>query len=170
MKRARLSPILLAMTLGLLPAIASAQTNTDFANITASANVAAAIDVQTGNNLLFGTVLPNVSKAIAVTDAGAGTFLVVGAASATVDLSFTLPGPLTGTGGNLTITNWDAQANTANDPTGGTNFDPSAGLTGTSLGAGTLYIFIGAEVQPTNTQAAGTYQGTITLTATYNSI
>jgi hypothetical protein len=58
--------------------------------------------------------------------------------------------------------------NTANDPSAGaTNFTPSAGATTNLSGIGELYVFLGGQVDATSQFTAGTYNGTVTLTASY---
>lgn len=145
---------------------ASAQSD----DILVTANVFQALTVSGTNNLAFGNVFPGVNKTVAPADAGSGRFSITGQASVPVDLTFTLPGSLSDGGGNtLPIANWDGLHNTANVTGGATGFTPSGTATTVNLsGAGQLFIFIGAQVQPAGNQAAGSYQGTVTLTVAYN--
>ena len=157
----------LAVTVALAtaPAAASAQ-----ASITATANVATALTVAAGNNLDFGMVIPGFSKAIAVSDATAGTFSMVGGAGAEVLFSFSsLPANLTdGLGNNLPISSYTGVHNTVSDPVAGAvTFTPSVGATVNLSGTGGLFVFIGGTADAAASPPNGTYTGTVTLTAAY---
>ncbi len=141
-------------------------------NITATADVQTPLSVTGSADLDFGNVFPGVNKAVAYTDAvNAGQWDITGEAAAEVTLSFTaLPANLTFGANNLPIvySATDAGYNTADNPAAATSFDPSAGATTNLEGAtGALYVWIGGTVQPTETQPAGTYTGTITLDVAY---
>jgi len=165
MRTAKLSVVVLAL-LALSAVAAQAQTNN--ASITASAVVQTPINVTAGNNLDFGNVFPGVAKIVAVGDAGAGTWSVVGQASANVNLTFNLPATLSDGANTLPIASYTAHHNPVNAPAGGTNFTPSAVATSTALSAGgLLFVFIGATVTPATNQAAGTYTGSLTMTVVY---
>ena len=138
------------------------------ANITAIANVFAPITVAGTQSLDFGDVFPGVSKAVAANDASSGRFSLTGQASADVNLTFTLPTQLTSGGNNMPIGSWVGLTNTTNTPAGGTSFTPSASATASAFGgSGSLFVFVGGTVTPAANQAAGTYTGTVTLTAAY---
>jgi uncharacterized protein DUF4402 len=157
---------LVVLALMAFSAVAQAQTNN--ASITASAVVQTPINVTAGNNLTFGNVFPGVAKVVAVADAGAGSWSVVGQASANVNLTFNLPATLSDGANTLPIASYTAHHNTVNAPAGGTNFTPSAVATSTALSAGgLLFVFIGATVTPATNQAAGTYTGSLTMTVVY---
>ena len=120
------------------------------------------------NDLAFGSVFPGLNKTIAVTDAGAAAFSVQGQANASVNLTFTTPATLANGGNSLTIGSWAARRNTTNSSASGTDFTPSSSATSATLSSGgALYLFVGATVQPTASQAAGTNTGTLTLTVVY---
>ena len=69
---------------------------------------------------------------------------------------------------NLPIGTWTGYRNTTNSQTGGTAFTPSAAATAAAFsGTGGLFVFVGATVSPAAAQAAGSYTGTVTLTAAY---
>jgi spore coat protein U-like protein len=139
------------------------------ANINVSANVFQAISVSGAEDLDFGNVFPGVAKTIAVGDGGAGRFDATGQASANVNMTFTLPASLAGPGGNtLTIGSWAGCTNPTNTTVSCTAFVPAATAVGTQFGnPGNLFIWIGATVSPTPTQAAGSYTGTVQLTLAY---
>jgi hypothetical protein len=138
------------------------------ANIQALASVNQAITVSGARNLDFGTVFPGVNKAIVVTDATSGRFDLTGQASANVNVSFTLPTNLVNGANNLVIANWTGCRNATNTTASCTAFTPSAIATAAAFsGTGALFVWVGAQVQPTAAQAAGSYTGTVTLTAAY---
>ncbi len=155
-----------ATVAGLLALTASAGM-AQSANIQATATVLSAINVTGAVPLAFGNVTPNVAKTVGVV--GGGRFDLTGQASANVNIAFTLPTQLTSGGNNLAIGTYTAYHNTTNSASsGGTAFTPSASVTPTAFGAGgTLFVFVGATVSPTAVQAAGTYTGTVQLTAAY---
>ena len=154
---------LVAMTLG-VASVASAQ-NSASMNVTAA--VQQPITVVAAANLDFGNVFPGVNKSVAVNDAAAGRFNVLGQASAPVSLTFVLPANLTFGGNNLPIANWTGNHNTAATPTG-TGFTPSAAATAATLSAsGQLFVYIGAQVTPAINQTAGNYTGTVQMTVVY---
>jgi hypothetical protein len=155
----------LAAALSLGAAAAEAQTS---ANIQATATVLSAVTVSGGNDLQFGNVTPGVNKTVAVADAGAGRFDVTKGANQGVTLAFTLPANLTSGGNNLPIGTWTGGWNTTNTPAGATSFTPSAGGANTAVTAATtLFVFVGATVSPAAAQAAGSYSGTVTMSAVY---
>jgi hypothetical protein len=126
------------------------------------------ITVTKTNDLDFGNVFPGLNVSIGVTSASAAAFSIQGQASANVNLTFTLPSTITSGANNLTIGTWVARRNTTNSSASGTDFTPSASATSAVLsGSGALYVFVGATVQPTVSQAAGTYTGTATMTVVY---
>lgn len=159
----KLTMVLIALTLAGV-SVAPAQNN---ASITVSANVQAPITVVGAANLDFGNVFPGVNKSVTVTDAAAGRFNVLGQASAPVSFTFVLPGNLSAGANLLPIANWTGNHNTSAAPTG-TGFTPSAAATAATLSAsGQLFVYIGAQVTPSVSQAAGTYTGTVQITVVY---
>lgn len=156
---------LLSAALLAAPAVAQAQVS---GNISAQATVLQPLVVTGANTLDFGNVFPGVNKSVAVTDATAGRFDVTGVASSNVELTFTLPANLSDGGVNtMPITAWTGNHNGTNSPTG-TGFTPSGAATAAALsGAGALFVFVGATVQPAGAQVAGLYTGQVDLTVSY---
>ena len=143
----------------------SAQNN---ASATVSATVQQPITVTKNNDLSFGSVFPGVDKSIAVTAGGAAKFTVAGQASTPVNLTFTIPATIASSGNNLTLASWTGHHATTDVTSGGTTFTPSASATSATLsGSGALYVYVGATAQPTSTQAAGSYSGSMTMTVVY---
>ena len=159
----RVSAVLAAfLTLGAMPAVAQS------ANITATATVFQAITVTGAQNLDFGNVFPGVNKTIPVSAGSAGRFDLTGQLSAPVQVAFTLPANLTSSGNNLPIGTWTGCTSPTTSAAGCTAFTPSGAPTSTAFsGAGALSVFVGATVLPGAAQPAGTYTGTVTLTANY---
>lgn len=155
---------LVALVVGLAP-LAAAQSNSG--SITATAVVQQPISVIGAVNLSFGNVFPGVPATVALTDAGAGRFDLAGQASTPVTMSFTaLPGNLTFGANNLPVA-FTAGFNTTNAPAGATPFTPGSGASTSLSGTGALFVFMGGTVTPTVNQAAGTYNGTVTLQVSY---
>lgn len=148
-----------------LPAAARAQNS---ASASVTADVQQPLAVTKTNDLAFGSVFPGLTKSVAVTDASAAAFTVQGQAGASVNLAFSTPTILTSGGSSLTIGTWSARRNSTNSSAAGTDFTPSATATSAALsGSGFLYVFVGATVQPTTGQTAGSYSGTLTMTVVY---
>lgn len=155
---------LAALVAGLAP-LATAQSNSG--SITATAVVQQPISVIGAVNLSFGNVFPGVPATVALADAGAGRYDVLGQASAPVTLAFTvLPVNLTSAGNNLPVA-FTAGYNATNSAPGATSFAPAGGASTTLSGTGALFVFLGGTVTPAVSQVAGTYTGTITLQVTY---
>lgn len=163
--RALRVPLLALASFLMLPGAARAQNS---ANASVTAEVQQPLAVSKTNDLLFGSVFPGVNKTVAVTEAGAAAFTVLGQAGASVNLAFSTPATLTNGGNALSISNWSARRNTSNSSAAGTDFTPSGSATAAAIGGGGgLYLFVGATVSPTAAQVAGTYSGTLTLTVVY---
>ena len=166
MRTATLLSAVLAAALSLGAATVEAQANS--ANIQATATVLSAITVTGASNLVFGNVTPGVNKTIGIADGGAGRFDVAKADGSGVTVSFTLPTDLSDGANNLPIGSWTGGWNTSATPAGATAFTPSAGGTNTAATAGTaLSVYVGATVSPAAGQAAGSYSGTVTMSAIY---
>jgi hypothetical protein len=147
-----------------LPAVAGAQS----ASIQATATVVTPLVVTAGQALAFGNVFPGVAKTIAHSDAASGRFNLTGYLNSQVALTFTLPTNLTSGANNLPINNWDVRVNGTNAAAGATAITVVSGTAvNSNLNNGNLFVFMGARVQPTATQTAGSYAGTITLAAAY---
>ena len=159
----RLAFITLASLCSAAPTLA--QNN---ASATVTAAVQQPITVTKDNDLSFGNVFPGIDKSIAVTAGGAAKFTVAGQASTPVNLTFTLPATITSSGNNLTLANWTGHHATTDVTTGGTTFTPSASATSATLStSGAMYVYVGSTAQPTSTQAAGSYSGTMSMTVVY---
>lgn len=152
-------------------------------NISASATVVSAIQVNGISNLEFGELLQDSSDDVDPEDTEAEHFQVQGTADSNVQLTFTLPaGGTTYTyglhdGGGDTVDNYleltfgaeDAiWAQGEDEPaTDGTAFDPTSGTTTDLGGDGYLEVYIGGTVAASAGQPDGEYTGTITLTVDY---
>ncbi len=165
MRTATVLSAVLAAGLSVGVATAEAQNS---ANIQATATVLSAVTVAAGQNLAFGNVTPGVNKTVAIADGGAGRFDVTKAANSGVTLSFTLPTNLASGVNNLPIGSWTGGYNATATPTGATAFTPSAGGTNTTVSAGTsIFVYVGATVNPAVAQVAGNYTGNVTMSAVY---
>ncbi len=156
----------------LLFAKANAQ---ETASIKARATVIAGITITAEHDLLFGTVLPDVDKAVAKADIGfAGEWHIAGDNSAEVTLEFTLPDSLIHADSvasmPIDFNNTDASYD---DGTGGGQSAPVAeinpnGPITVDLGpAGILDVWIGGTVRPKISQTGGEYSADVTLSVAY---
>jgi hypothetical protein len=123
------------------------------------------------NQLTFATVFPGVPEMVSYTDAvNAGAFQVRGIKDAEVALTFTLPSKLQAPGArtlNLLFGPSDGAWNRLNSVATARTFDPRVVLTVQLSQQGRLFLWLGGTALPTATQAAGSYTGTVTLTAAY---
>jgi hypothetical protein len=163
MRTATVLSALTAVTLS----VGAGSVHAQSATIQATATVLSAITV-TGTNLAFGNVTPGVNKTVAITDAGAGQFVVTKAAATSVALTFTLPTNLTVGVNNLPIATWTGGwNNTANNAAAATGFTPSAAATTVPSGGASLWVWVGATVSPAAAQVAGSYTGNVTMQVVY---
>ena len=160
---AKVSTAVLAATI-----VAASNASAQSANINVTANVFQAITVSGTAPLDFGNVFPGVNKTIAVGDATSGRFTATGQAGQNVNMTFTLPANLVSGVNNLAIGAWTGCRDADATPAGCVAFAPSAVATAATFSVGgELYVFLGATVSPTPTQAAGSYLATATLTLAY---
>jgi len=166
MKRLLQLTLVLLITAG-LTSIANAQS----ADINASADVQAPISVTGESDLTFGNIIQGNSKTVGYHETNAGRFLVTGTGSSNVSISFSaLPSNLTdGSGNNLPITYdtaWDDATSVTSG--GGTTFTASSGDSFNLPTDGDFSVFVGGTADASASPPAGNYEGTITLTASYN--
>ncbi len=157
---------LAALALSVLATAAQAQVNN--ASITATATVQQPINVSGAQGLNFSNVFPGIAKTVLATDGtNAGRWDVTGQASSLVNLSFTLPGNLQSGANLLPIANFAGGTNTVNNAATAAAITPSLGGSATLSGAGALFVWVGAQVNPAINQPAGVYTASVTLTVTY---
>ena len=160
---AKVSTALLVATV-----VAASSASAQSANINVTANVFQAITVSGTAPLDFQNVFPGVNKTVLVGDATSGRWTATGQSGQNVNMTFTLPANLTSGLNNLAIGSWSGCRDADATPAGCIAFVPSAVATAAAFSAGgELYVFIGATVSPTPTQAAGSYTATATLTLAY---
>jgi len=162
--------------------IASAQSNTATANISGKAKVIQAMSVTNKVDLDFGWISQGSAKTIGLSNNVTGTplngtqttgyFLVSAAPATSVDLTFTSPATLSdGASHTLPIGTYTyGYANTTSF-VGASNLASGGDVTmptNTVETVNGIYVFVGATVTPSSTQAIGDYTGNITLVATYN--
>jgi hypothetical protein len=170
--------------------------NAQSASISANATVISELTVTNQANLNFGTVVvgqvktidsylntATVSTGIALGTSNRGAFTVAAQAGSNVTLEFSLPTTLTGGAGTLPISfSWlnsedipvESVTITVEDE-GYKIFDPKNSYTFPTgfptleaiAGTNSVFVYIGGRVDATGV-TAGTYTGTITLSATYN--
>jgi spore coat protein U-like protein len=137
-----------------------------------------AVTVGQLNNLNFGVVVPGTPSTVAPKTALAGKFVIHGSKNAEVRVTFALPTVLQTGAFSMPISfaddpvagrmgchrNQDQQSNC-------TAYTPSTALLfrirNNPPPQNTYYVWIGGKVSPALGQRAGTYTGTVTLTAVY---
>jgi hypothetical protein len=150
---------------------AQAQATPATASIPAQAVVQTALTATPVRSLDFGATFGGIARTVLPTDVSSGEVTLGGSANAEVAVTFTsLPATLTGPGAPIALT-YGANAaafSTGGTRAGATTFDPSAGQT-TRLNntTGLLSLFLGGTVSPAANQVAGTYTGTVNLSAAY---
>lgn len=175
-----------ATTLGLFIALAAGGVSPVSAQAVAAMSIGAlvgeAVAVTTLRDLSFGRAFPGFNKVVAPTDnvAGgpqSGLVFVKGQKNKDVLVSFVLPANLSSGANNMPVDSWTGCHNPTNTTTGCTSFTPSFGgevmfLVGNPSdppprSSGYRYIFLGATLHPSASQAAGTYTGTVTVSVVY---
>jgi len=129
------------------------------------------LNVSGGTQLTFASVFPGVPEIVSFRDqVNAGAFQVTGRNRSEIALTFTLPTVLNAAGGRtlrLQFGPGDGGWNTQNSVSTAQAFDPRVVLTVRLSQQGRLFLWLGGTALPTATQAAGSYTGTVTLTAAY---
>lgn len=119
------------------------------------------------NNLTFGTVTAGIATDVRYSDAGAAKFQLQAPRNALLLLTVLPPSGLTGPGSAIPFSTtttsgaWSAQDRT----TGATTFDPSQPVQARAPGSGRLFVWIGGRLSPPISQTAGSYTGTLTVSA-----
>lgn len=165
--------LLLAVCLTL--AVAGESGAQESATIQATATVVTTLSISGTHDLEFQVVTPSVNKTVDKSDAAtAGAWLISGAASSNVTLTFALPTDLThatlpANTMPLSFSTIDAaydnrQAALVDQSNPVASFDPAAGASLSLSIEGQLRIFLGASVSPGAAQEGGDYAADITLT------
>ncbi len=168
-------PIIFVLALFILLIIIPDARAQEYGIIQATATVIAGITITGDHDLIFGTVLPGIDKAIDKRNIGfAGAWLISGNNSAEITLDFTLPDSLLHIDSlaflRIGFNNTDASYD---DGTGGGQaipaviFNPNGPSTANLSATGILDVWIGGTVQPTISQTGGNYVADITLRVAY---
>jgi len=168
-----LKAFLLAVTV-LIMAVPSVLAQ-ESASISATATVLPSMSVTGDNDLIFGSVLPDVNKSVNKATSGfAGAFHIQGNNGSEISVDFVLPTDLytSDSSSTMTIVFTDTDAS-YDDETGGGQSSPTGvidprGLTTLNLGtSGAMDLWLGGTVQPAITQTGGDYSAEVTITITY---
>ncbi len=174
MRKGKLLKVILFAAILLIGAVPAAQAQ-ESASISATATVLPSMSVVGDNNLIFGTVLPDVDKSVNKATSGfAGAFHVQGTSGAEISVDFVLPANLytSDSSSTMTIAFVDTDAS-YDDETGGGQSSPTGvidprGLTTLNLGGtGAMDVWLGGTVRPAITQTGGDYAADVTITITY---
>jgi hypothetical protein len=162
-----LTTVALAALLGAPGRSARAQVS---GQITAQAGLGAQVGVNGQQNLTWaGNAYPGVPKTVAATDPTAARFQLTGS-PATAEMSVTVnpPTELAGPGGAmLAIDGWSLCVGSTATQSGCSAYAWASLPMVRRLVAGQLYLWIGARVAPTPSQAAGTYVGVLEVVALF---
>jgi hypothetical protein len=119
----------------------------------------------------FGTVFRGINRTVAWNAATSGRFHITGQGTSQLAITFTLPATLSNGFSTMPINRYRVRVNGVNSPLFATNVVVTSGTPITrNLVAGSLWFFVGARVQPTTTQAPGTYAAPVILTAAYTGL
>lgn len=120
--------------------------------------------------LVFGTVLPGIPQTVFRTDAvNGGEFDIKGPKFANVQITFSLPGAMTGPGGaSLPLSFGGSAAGFSSSQSIGSQvgFDPQQTFVGQLSKNGRASVYIGGTAQPQASQRAGGYTATLTMSVT----
>ena len=129
------------------------------------------LTVTGARSLAFGIVFPGVPTVVLRTDVvNSGQVDILGAHNALVQLQFTLPASLTGPAGATMPVTFGANDGGYSPPQLIGNqvpFDPRVPFATTLDKNGKVSVYLGGTANPTTSQRAGSYSGTVTLTVTY---
>ena len=157
--------------------------NAQSASISANATVISQLVVTNNANLNFGTVVVGQTKSIdayetiavstgpTLGSANRGRFVVRAQQGSNVQLTFVLPADLRTAGGAILPISFDFDDQVAaveDNDSGYTVFYPTDAYQITGFGDSPVNVWIGGKVDAATGVTAGTYTGTITLSATYN--
>lgn len=166
-----LSLIARRVTVTLALVVVSNALSAQSATMSASATVATPITVTGLAPLAFGFVIRGVNKTIAWNAASSGRMSIAGFATSQLALTFTLPATLTNGANTLPINAYRIRFNGTNSTTGATAVAVTNGVpVRRNLVAGSLFVFVGARVQPSAVQAVGAYAGAVVLSAAYTGL
>jgi hypothetical protein len=141
------------------------------ATVSASASIVTPLVVTGTAPLAFGVVFQGVNKTIAFNNANSGRMSLSGFGTSQVALTFTLPTTLSNGVSTMPINQFRVRVNPTNTTVGATRIFLTSGVPVTrNLVAGNLFFFIGGRVQPTASQAGGTYTAPIVLSAAYTGL
>ena len=137
----------------------------------ATATVGTALTVTAVAPLAFGTVFRGVNKTIANNAASSGRAMITGLGTSQIRITFTFPASLANGANTMPINQYSVRINGVNNIAGGQQFNLVTGqaLIG-PLTAGSVFMWFGARVQPSATQAVGNYTGAIVLNAAYTGL
>ena len=161
----RLLMVLLGLA-GVGPALC-AQT----ASATASAVVVTPLLVTGLAPLAFGTVFRGINKTVQWNAASSGRVQLGGHAASQLRLTLSFPASLTNGIATMPINSYRVRLNGVNATAGAANVNVVSGVPfNRNLVAGSLWLFIGARVQPSATQATGSYAAPVILSAAYTGL
>jgi hypothetical protein len=132
---------------------------------------AQALTVTGVQGVAFGTMLPGANTVVPRTDGSrAARFDLRGSNGRTVNLTFTLPGALSGPSGAtlpLSYAAGDAGYSQSQNIGSQVAFDPRTTFNAKLSNSGRGSVFLGCTARPAGNQRAGSYSAVLTLTVVY---
>ena len=117
--------------------------------------------------LTFGTAFPGIQVPVPASDAArSAQFDISGVKNSSIQITLLLPSQLTGAGTTIPLTFGAADGgySLTGSTAGLMPFDPRVPLTTVLSNSGRGTVFLGGTLVPPNSQRAGSYVGTITIT------
>lgn len=136
-----------------------------------TATVGTALTVVANAPLDFGMVFRGIAKTIANNSTSSGKATINGLGTSQIRITYTFPATLSNGAATMPINQFSVRINTVDNINTGQQFSLVSGnaLIG-PLTAGAAYMWFGARVQPSATQAVGTYTGSIIVAAAYTGL
>ena len=138
------------------------------ANINAKGTVITHITVTSTSDLDFGDdLIAGIATTVDKTASNAGKFVLAGQRNRQMNIAFTLPSNLLNGAYTMPIsfTSTDAGFKTSGSQI--TAFNPASGSNATFGSDGTMEVYLGGKVTPSQTQEAGQYTAPVTITLQY---
>ncbi len=138
------------------------------ASISATATVLTGISVTNKSDLNFGDdIVPGVQRTVDKTNANSGRFTLVGAPNKQISISFTTPSQLLNGANTMPITFSSTDAGYQVPGGSVVSFNPVVVSNASFNSQGTMTVFLGGKVIPSNDQASGLYTASITVNLEY---
>ena len=138
------------------------------ASISATATVLTGISVTNKSDLNFGDdIVPGVQRNVDKTNANSGRFTLLGAPNKQISISFVTPSQLINGANTMPITFSSTDAGYQVPGGSVISFNPVVVSNASFNSQGTMTVFLGGKVNPSNNQESGLYTASITVNVEY---